>query len=544
MVSKAKIAGYFWVKVSIAFGLILGLLLLGQTVITYRYVSRNLVRQEAQTEASSSATALGRLSRDKARDTATLTPFIDELIRLSPEKIAWMRVLNTDGKVIASGGDLRAAPAWTAATLQTEMLPVPGGRGPKQDVRLTPSGDVLLAINRFGGGRGGRGGPPNDQGRAGQERGGTPSSIDTNRDQPAPPFMVMPDQQAQQAPPRFPDAGRGFSGAQGRGGGGGRGPGGPFVETAIYLNGVSVSLSPLLAQLGVGCTAAFALLAAVIIIGLRFPNYMSGRQYEEELALARRVQRDLFPREDLHTTNVEFAARFIPSRQVGGDLYDIFQTDDGGVAMVLGDVSGKGLSAALLMGVVQGAVRTSSDTGLSANHEYAAARLNHLMCMKTGRERFVSLFWCYLNPEGTKLSYINAGHLPPILVRERFGQADAWRLEQGGGPVMGVIPGAMYRQAEVDIKPGDLLVVFSDGVSEATNAQGGEFGEDGIVESVKRAWQKSAGGVCDSVLADVRDFLGNELPHDDQTLMVVRLERVGDPNGIAPVEVGSELIAE
>ena len=539
MASRAKIAGYFWVKVSIGFGLILGLLLLAQTVGTYRYVSRSMVRQEAQAEADRSATALGRLTRDRARNAENLTPAIDELLKQSPEKIAWMRVLNTDGKVIASGGDLRAAPAWTAATLRTETGPVPGGRGPRQDVRITPAGEVLLAVNRFGGfGRGGRGGPPTDN----SGRGGTPP---TDVTQPAPPFMVMPDQQAQQqGPPPFPDAGRGFSGAQARGGGPGRGPGGPYIETAIYLNGVSVSFSPLLAPLGVGCTAAFALLAAVIIIGLRFPSYMSGRQYEEELALARRVQRDLFPREDLRTTNVEFAARFIPSRTVGGDLYDIFQTDDAGVAMVLGDVSGKGLSAALLMGVVQGAVRTSSDAGLSAHHEYAAARLNHLLCMKTARERFVSLFWCYLNPEGTKLSYINAGHLPPILVRERFGQADAWRLEQGGGPVMGVLPGANYRQAEVDIEPGDLLIVFSDGVSEATNAQGVEFGEDGIVESAKRVWQKPVGGICDSILDDVREFLGDELPHDDQTLMVVRLERVADPNGIAPAEVDSELIAE
>ena len=105
--------------------------------------------------------------------------------------------------------------------------------------------------------------------------------------------------------------------------------------------------------LSVGSTAAVALLVAVIIIGLRFPHYISGRQYEEELALARRVQHDLFPREGIPTGNLEFAARFIPSRQVGGDLYDIFETDDGGVAMVLGDVSGKGLSAALLMGVVE-----------------------------------------------------------------------------------------------------------------------------------------------------------------------------------------------
>ena len=161
--------------------------------------------------------------------------------------------------------------------------------------------------------------------------------------------------------------------------------------------------------------------------------------------------------------------------------------------------------------------------------------------MKTARERFVSLFWCYLNPEGTCLSYINAGHLPALLVRERFGRADVWRLEQGGGPVLGVLPGATYKQAEVDIEPGDLLVVFSDGVSEATNAAGGEFGEEGIIESVKHVWQKSAGGVCDGVLADVRKFLGDELPHDDQTLMVVRLVRVAGANDSVDTEAEMEL---
>jgi Stage II sporulation protein E (SpoIIE) len=506
MASRAKVAGYFWVKVSIALGLILGFLLLAQTVGTYRYVSRSMVRQEAQNEADRRATSLARLTRTGARDAATITPFIEELIKEAPAKIAWMRVLNTDGNVIASGGNLSGAPQWTQETLRTAT-----GRGPRQDVRTTDSGEVLIGmspLNRFGGfGRNGRGGP--DQGR-----GGLPDNSQQSESRPAPPFAVLP------GLPRN----AGASGDPGRGRGG-PGPG-PWVETAIYLDGVSVSFTPLLMPLSVGCTAAIALLAAVIIIGLRFPSYMSGKQYEEELVLARRVQHDLFPAEGVPTGNVEFAARFIPSRQVGGDLYDVFETDDGGVAMVLGDVSGKGLSAALLMGVVQGAVRTSSDAGLAEHHEYAAERLNHLLCMKTARERFVSLFWCYLNQEGTRLSYINAGHLPALLVRERFGKPDVWRLEQGGGAVLGVLPGARYKQAEIEIEPGDILVVFSDGVSEATNAQGAEFGEEGIIESVKRVWQEPAGGICDGILADVGAFLGDEPPHDDQTLMVVRLENV------------------
>jgi hypothetical protein len=532
MASRAKVAGYFWVKVSIGLGLILGLLLLAQTVGTYRYVSRSMVRQEAQNEADRRALSLARLTRNGARDSATLTPVIEELVKEAPTKIAWMRVLNTDGKVIAYGGNLSGAPQWTQESLRTAT-----GRGPRQDVRTTDSGEVLLGIsplNRFGGfGRNGRGGPQADQ-----TRGGPPNNVTQSESLPAPPFAVFPegaDQRGQPGPPRN----GGPSGEQGRGRGG-PGPGGPWVETAIYLNGVSVSFTPLLMPLSVGCTAAIALLAAVIIIGLRFPSYMSGKQYEEELALARRVQHDLFPTEGVPTGNVEFAARFIPSRQVGGDLYDVFETDDGGVAMVLGDVSGKGLSAALLMGVVQGAVRTSSDAGLAENHEYAAERLNHLLCMKTARERFVSLFWCYLNQEGTRLSYINAGHLPALLVRERFGKPDVWRLEQGGGPVLGVLPGARYKQAEIEIKPGDVLVVFSDGVSEATNAQGAEFGEEGIIESVKRVWEKSAGAICDGILTDVCAFLRDEPPHDDQTLMVVRLENVahaGNGHHAAETEV-------
>ena len=555
MAGWGKFAGYIWVKISIAFGLVLGLLLLAQTVGTYRYVSQSMVRQEAQNEADRKAQALSRLTRAGSRDSAAFTPAIDELIREAPEKIAWMRVLNTDGKTIAFGGNLNSAPRWTQDSLRT----IVNGRGLRLDIRPTDTGEILLAVtplNRFGGGGRGRNGfgpPPNAGTNAapGGATNGAPNN-DFGRSGPPPVFGRgggdFPDRgpipAAQSAsgavggasgfnpgPDFNPEArgGRGPSGDSGRG----RGPGGPYVETAIYLDGVSVSFAPLLMPLGVGCTAAIALLAAVILIALRFPHYIAGKQYEEELALARRVQHDLFPAEGTPTGRVEFAARFIPSRQVGGDLYDVFETGDGGVAMVLGDVSGKGLSAALLMGVVQGAVRTSSDAGLEERHEYAANRLNHLICAKTARERFVSLFWCYLNKEGNRLSYINAGHLPALLVRERFGRPDVWRLEQGGGPVLGVLQGARYRRAELDIEPGDLLVIFSDGISEATNAEGGEFGEEGIIESVQRVWRQSASGVCDGVLADVNAFLGKEPPHDDQTLMVVRLEKVMTPEAAA-----------
>ena len=223
MASRAKVAGYFWVKVSIGLGLILGLLLLAQTVGTYRYVSRGMVRQEAQNEADRRALSLARLTRNGARDSATLAPLIEELVKEAPAKIAWMRVLNTDGKVIASGGNLSDAPDWTQETLRAAT-----GRGPRQDVRATGSGEVLIGmspLNRFGGfGRGGRGGPQPDQ-----TRGGPPNGGPQSESRAAPPFAVLPEavaQGAQPGPPRNAGASGGPSGQSGRGRGG-PGPGGP-----------------------------------------------------------------------------------------------------------------------------------------------------------------------------------------------------------------------------------------------------------------------------------------------------------------------------
>jgi len=212
---------------------------------------------------------------------------------------------------------------------------------------------------------------------------------------------------------------------------------------------------------------------------------------------------------------------------VGGDLYDVFDTDDGEVALILGDVSGKGLPAALLMGVVQGAVRASSGSGAAANHEQAAERLNQLLCMKTARERFVSLFWCYFDGHASRLRYINAGHLPPLLIRSDGSEPKVVRLDEGG-PVLGLLPGARYVQVVVDVHPGDLLVVYSDGILEAENAHGEEFGEAGVIACIARHPNATPGEICAAVLEDVRVFLGSGLPQDDQTLLIARLDRVGE----------------
>ncbi len=467
---------FLWFRLSIAFGSALAILLIVETTATYFYVRHTLVRQEAQREAERRLQSVSRAGRlTNSRVSSTLNPVLHEMVHESEQTIAWMRIVNMNGKVLAESErveDVAKPPVYKHEDLRKLL----GGREGPPTSLATEQGRVVIVLMPL------RFGPPQ-----------------THHPPDDPAAEIAPPPREQHAPPEF-------------------------LETAIYLDGVSVHFGTLRANLVIGTAAGFALLAAVIVLGVRFPHYMRGKHVEEELALARRVQLDLFPSDDAESLTLPFAARCVPAREVGGDLYDVFETDDGEVALVLGDVSGKGLPAALLMGVVQGAVRASCGTGAAANHQQAAERLNHLLCMKTARERFVSLFWCFFDRQASVLRYINAGHLPPLLVR-CCGGGEIIRLDEGG-PVLGLLPGARYTQAIQPVQPGDLLIVFSDGILEATNIHEAEFGEEGIVTAVEKHWNCPPAEICAAVLEDVRRFLAGELPHDDQTLLIVRLDQV------------------
>lgn len=459
---------YLLFRCSIVIGLLLGLLLLVETVMTYRYVARGLVRQEAQREADHRMLMIARAARlTGIRESSRLGPVLREVTQEAPRQIAWIRVLSIDGDVVAGDAPAGAAPRYSREDLRAALEQ--RDRRPRQ--QTTESGQVLITLNPF------RLPPPASP----------PPS-----DRPA-----EPPQNRRHRP--------------------------ELIEMALYTDGISVHFGPLRHNLIIGVSAAFALLGAVIIIALRFGNYLRGKEIEKELELARRVQLDLFLNENCVATRIQFAAECVPAWQVGGDLYDVFETDDHETALVVGDVSGKGLSAALLMGVVHGAIRASCASGSSINHEKAAERLNNLLCGKTSRERFVSLFWSYFDAGAGVLRYINAGHWPPLLMRGAAELDEVLRLEQGG-PVLGVLPGAPYNQAAVAIEPGDLLVVFSDGILEASNSRQQQFGEERIIAAVERNWAKSPAEICNAILADVRSFIGNEAAQDDQTLLVARLE--------------------
>ena len=459
---------YLFFKLAVVFGLLLGLILLADTVITYRYVSNVLVRQEAQREAQRKALSIGRAARlTHASDPHELEAVLDELVRESPQEIAWIRIVAADGRVLAQTSKAR-----NGVTIPPERFRrVFGDRDRIPEPLEIEAGKIIIVSQPFR-----MIGPPRfERG----ERGGPP-------------------------PRREPP---------------------PILEVAMVPEGVSVHYGLLRRNLIIGSSAAIALMAAVAIIALRFRHYMRGRRIEEEIAVARRVQFDLFPSGGLDSRTVDFAAECVPALQVGGDLYDVFETSSGEVCMVLGDVSGKGLPAALLMGVVQGAVRASRITGPAANHEDAAARLNRLLCAKTARERFVSLFWAYFDPLESRLSYINAGHLPPLLIKSNGPVPRVERLIEGGA-VLGILPTLRYTQAHCAIESGDLLVVYSDGILEAANEVGEQFGEERIIAAALQCNSSEPAQICAGILRAVREFAEQAPPEDDQTLMVARMQRL------------------
>jgi sigma-B regulation protein RsbU (phosphoserine phosphatase) len=249
-------------------------------------------------------------------------------------------------------------------------------------------------------------------------------------------------------------------------------------------------------------------------------------QLQEQAELAQRVQADLLLAPDSASQNVDFAATCVPAWQVGGDFYDVFSADDGRVAIAIGDVSGDGLPASVVAGVFVGAVRAGSWLAGSAEHEASSTQLNEVLRMRTSVDRFASLFWSYYEPSGKVLRYVNAGHPPPILLRRNSGGSPGVERLEEGGPVMGVLPAAKYRQGTARICPGDLMVLFSDGVTEAPNISEEQFGEARLFAVIQNCSHKPVAEIRDEILGHVRSFIGKKEVQDDLTLVVVRFQTV------------------
>ncbi|HUF47505.1 MAG TPA: SpoIIE family protein phosphatase [Vicinamibacterales bacterium] len=235
---------------------------------------------------------------------------------------------------------------------------------------------------------------------------------------------------------------------------------------------------------------------------------------ESEMRIAAEIQQALLPNPTVTTAFVEAAASSIPCRSIGGDFFDYL--DDAGktFGFTLGDVSGKGPPAALMSALMQGMF--AAHVKFAEGPASAVTTMNLALCRRGLESRFVTLMFGALTAEG-QLTYCNAGHNPPLIV----GPTGIRRLEVGG-PVVGLLEYAPYDQETVTLNPGDLIVVFSDGVSEALDAAGEEFGEERLERLLQTAGAGSAATVVDEIVAEVREFTKGAPQSDDITVLAIR----------------------
>jgi len=240
------------------------------------------------------------------------------------------------------------------------------------------------------------------------------------------------------------------------------------------------------------------------------------RLMERDLEQAAIIQRGLLPEAPPRLAFVSLAGHNASCRTVGGDYYDFLPYPDGRVGLVLGDVSGKGIPAAILMASLQARVHLLAEE--PGDLSKMMARLNRILAGHCPTNRFVSLFFCVLDPASGALDYCNAGHNPPLLMR-RSGEVE--RL-QGSGPVLGILPDVGFTQRTVTMDRGDLLLLFSDGVTEAVNPAGEEFGEERLVQEVLAGGDADPRDIVDRVLLALGAWSAGAPPADDVTLLAAR----------------------
>ena len=258
--------------------------------------------------------------------------------------------------------------------------------------------------------------------------------------------------------------------------------------------------------------------AAVAIENARlYREKLEKSRMEQEMRIAAEIQQALLPKSGRIGSYFRAAAASLPCRSIGGDFYDYVDMPAGSLGFALGDVAGKGPPAALLSAMMQGifAAQAASTDGPSQT----IARVNLALYRRGIESRFVTLMYGVLDPNG-RLIYCNAGHNPPLIISST-GSGTVRRLDRGG-PIVGLFETATYEDEAVNLAPGDWLIVFSDGVSEALSPAGDEYGESRIVSVVQDNASLDPPQLLEAMFMDVRDFARGAAQSDDITAMVLR----------------------
>lgn len=248
-----------------------------------------------------------------------------------------------------------------------------------------------------------------------------------------------------------------------------------------------------------------------------FQEALEKQKLEEELEIAKGIQRNLLPKEMPLLNNFQISAMSISSKQVGGDYYDIIKTKDGRYFIGIGDVSGKGVPAALLMANLQAFLKSITKQG----YDIAASTqiINDLVSENTTDGRFITFFWLLLDDQKKEMTYVNAGHNPPLLIRDK----KITYLNKGGmllGVMKTFIP---YESETVQLQKDDILVMFTDGVTEAKNRSDEEYSDKKLEDLLTQKTFSSSEEIMGEVKKSIDEFVGGESQSDDITLIVLHV---------------------
>jgi len=248
-----------------------------------------------------------------------------------------------------------------------------------------------------------------------------------------------------------------------------------------------------------------------------FLEALEKQKMEEDLLIARDIQRNLLPDKLPEYEKYDIAALNVSSKQVGGDYYDVIPIADEKFYIAIADVSGKGVPASLMMANIQAFLQVICKQGMKI--EEATAMINDLVTANTSEGRFITFFWGYINTKTNTLTYVNAGHNPPYILR-----GDKVIKLTKGGIILGVVKTfAPYIFEEVELKKDDVILLYTDGVSEALNLEFQEYSEERLEMIAKSLVKNSAGEILNGIKEDVQIFTQGNLQSDDITMIVIKV---------------------
>ena len=252
----------------------------------------------------------------------------------------------------------------------------------------------------------------------------------------------------------------------------------------------------------------------------------NARLYEEErekerlmrdLVTAKEIQMSLLPDENPQLPGVDIAGKSIPAFEVGGDYFDFVPLENNRLAITLGDVSGKGIPAALLMSNLQAALRSQASS--SPLPKPCITQVNSLLHSCTNSEKFVTLFYGIYDADKKSLHYTNAGHNPPIVIDP---QGEYSTLDVGG-IVIGAVSQFPYEEGHIDLKPGNILIMYSDGITETENEEEEQFGEERVIDIIREHADLKAAEISEKIVEEVNSFSKKSPQQDDMTLIVMKV---------------------